>query len=77
MSKMAVEAFSDASRRELSPLGIKVSIIQPGLVKTAFWDKVYGDSSRYEESIFKERFEKFIQLSVNDSMPKAVHYKNR
>ena len=71
MSKMAVEAFSDALRRELKPLGIKVSIIQPGLVRTTFWDKAYVGSS-YENSIFKIRLDKFIKMSVTDSMAKAV-----
>ncbi|KAK9407262.1 retinol dehydrogenase 3-like [Crotalus adamanteus] len=30
LSKFAVEAFSDSLRRELSPFGIRVSIIEPG-----------------------------------------------
>ncbi|HEY3446413.1 MAG TPA: SDR family NAD(P)-dependent oxidoreductase [Myxococcales bacterium] len=35
MSKYALEAYSDALRRELALLGMKVAIIQPGPVKTA------------------------------------------
>ncbi|MFX1283784.1 MAG: SDR family NAD(P)-dependent oxidoreductase [Promethearchaeota archaeon] len=72
MSKMAVEAFSDALRRELMPMGIKVSIIQPGLINTAFWDKAYLDSSRYKDSIFKERLDKFVEFSVYNEIPKAL-----
>ncbi|MGC4118223.1 MAG: SDR family NAD(P)-dependent oxidoreductase [Myxococcales bacterium] len=35
MSKYALEAYSDALRRELSLIGMKVAIIQPGAVRTA------------------------------------------
>jgi len=35
MSKYALEAYSDALRRELALLGMKVAIIQPGAVRTA------------------------------------------
>ncbi|MBJ7594249.1 MAG: SDR family NAD(P)-dependent oxidoreductase [Candidatus Dormibacteraeota bacterium] len=38
-SKHALEAISDALRLELRPWGIKVSLIQPGAVKTPIWDK--------------------------------------
>jgi short-subunit dehydrogenase len=39
-SKHAVEALSDALRWELKQFGIKVSVIQPGPIKTAFSDNV-------------------------------------
>ncbi|XP_067037081.1 dehydrogenase/reductase SDR family member 9-like isoform X1 [Acropora muricata] len=35
ITKYGVQAFSDALRREMSPWGIQVSIIEPGLFKTA------------------------------------------
>jgi NAD(P)-dependent dehydrogenase (short-subunit alcohol dehydrogenase family) len=38
-SKHALEAVSDAFRRELRPWGIHVSIIEPGAVVTPIWDK--------------------------------------
>lgn len=34
MSKRALEAFADTLRRELLPLGIRVTIIQPGAIRT-------------------------------------------
>lgn len=45
-SKHALEALSDAYRRELMIYGIDVVVIQPGPVKTAIWDKI--DRSQLE-----------------------------
>jgi short-subunit dehydrogenase len=38
-SKYAVEAISDALRFEVRPFGVRVSIVEPGLIRTAFGDK--------------------------------------
>ena len=38
-SKFAMEGIADSWRQELQPEGIKVSLIEPGVVKTAIWDK--------------------------------------
>jgi NAD(P)-dependent dehydrogenase (short-subunit alcohol dehydrogenase family) len=40
MSKHAVEALSDALRREMILYGISVSAVEPGSIKTPIWDKV-------------------------------------
>ncbi len=42
MSKYAVEAMSDALRRELRPWGIEVSLLEPGAIATDIWDKAAG-----------------------------------
>lgn len=39
MSKHAIEAMSDALRRELRPWGIEVSLLEPGSIATEIWDK--------------------------------------
>jgi NAD(P)-dependent dehydrogenase (short-subunit alcohol dehydrogenase family) len=39
MSKYALEAMSDALRRELRPWGIEVSLLEPGSIATDIWDK--------------------------------------
>ncbi len=58
MSKFALEAYSDALRRELDPLGIKVSLIKPGTIKTPIWEKREVDPSRFEGSMFEDRLKK-------------------
>lgn len=51
MSKHAVEAYSDALRRELYSLGIKVVLIEPGSVKTPMFSK--GRKDRVEDTRLK------------------------
>lgn len=38
-SKWAVEGFSDSLQYEVAPYGIRVKIIEPGIVGTAFWGR--------------------------------------
>jgi NAD(P)-dependent dehydrogenase (short-subunit alcohol dehydrogenase family) len=38
-SKLAVNGFSDALRRELKPLGVQVSVIIAGSINTPIWEK--------------------------------------
>ena len=47
-SKFALEAFTDALRRELRPWKLHVASIQPGSIKTPIWEKslAWGDSLR-------------------------------
>lgn len=45
-SKYAVESFSDALRMELAPLGVHVSILEPGAIRTEIMGKTMTDVSR-------------------------------
>ena len=45
-TKFAVEALSDALRWELSPFGIRVSVIAPGPIRTEFGDKLLASVDR-------------------------------
>jgi NAD(P)-dependent dehydrogenase (short-subunit alcohol dehydrogenase family) len=38
-SKFALEAFSDALRRELWPSNIRVCVVEPGNIRTPIWEK--------------------------------------
>lgn len=51
ISKFGVEAFSDALRRELSPFGIEVVIVEPGAIATPMWGKGVADTDRVRESM--------------------------
>lgn len=42
LTKVAIERFTEALRLELQPLGVKVSLLVPGLVDTPIYDKVSG-----------------------------------
>ncbi|GAB5033032.1 short-chain dehydrogenase reductase sdr [Nannochloropsis oceanica] len=58
-SKHAMESLSDGLRRELRPLGVSVSIVQPGIVVSAIHDKVASSSPA---------------TSSSDSSPSATTY---
>jgi NAD(P)-dependent dehydrogenase (short-subunit alcohol dehydrogenase family) len=45
-SKFALEAASDALRVELQPLGVSVSVVEPGNVRTAIWRRSCDASLR-------------------------------
>ncbi len=45
-SKFALEALADALRMELSVFGIRVSVIQPGAVRTPIWQKGRDSKTR-------------------------------
>ncbi len=63
-SKFALEAFSDSLRRELEPCGMKVSVIQPGAIRTPIWDKTDPEDAPVADSIFAERARAFGRLMV-------------
>jgi NAD(P)-dependent dehydrogenase (short-subunit alcohol dehydrogenase family) len=45
-SKYALEAFSDALRRELGATGVRVVVVEPGDVVTPIWTKGRTDADR-------------------------------
>jgi len=64
-SKHAVEAISDAMRRELLPYGVDVIVVEPGAVKTPIWDKAEAeDVSQYADTDYAEILRKFQEVMV-------------
>ncbi len=50
ISKHALESMTDVYRRELTPVGIRVTAIEPGPVKTEIWRKNKGTLSRFADT---------------------------
>ncbi len=76
-SKFALEGFGEALFLELRPLGIDVSIIEPGIVKTGIWDE--GNRilpvARDESSPYYKYFwagEKLVEDALKSSRLTAV-----
>ena len=70
-SKFALEAVSDALRRELAPFNIRVSVIEPGPVSTEFFDVVDQEVDRTikdpEHSPYRIAFKKLEDLEKQTS----------
>lgn len=76
-SKFAIEAYSDALRRELLLHDVKVVIIQPGRIKTPIWDKGENEIDKFKGSMFEKLGRKIAEYAVRkgrtDSLdPKKV-----
>jgi short-subunit dehydrogenase len=57
-TKWAVEGFSESLRFELEPLGIKIKIIEPGAIKTDFYDRSVDTTLDKSPEIYKNFSEK-------------------
>lgn len=51
-TKYAVESLSDALRYELRPLGIDVSLIEPGVIRTNFEATAVNDLARFATTVY-------------------------
>jgi NAD(P)-dependent dehydrogenase (short-subunit alcohol dehydrogenase family) len=56
-SKFALETITDSLRLELLPSGIKVSVIEPGAVKTPIWEKARVAAGKRAQNFPPEAFE--------------------
>jgi len=67
-SKAATDALALGLRNELAPLGVQVSLIEPGDINTPFNDRMdWGD---FEQSPYGERLEA-CEAVIRESLPKA------
>ncbi len=83
-SKHAVEAISDALRRELKSSGVRVSLIEPGMIKTPIWERskdrafqLLDKIPKHAQVIYQPMVDKLIKnLDSNIASaaePEAVH----
>lgn len=65
-SKFAIEALSDTLRMELSPFNIRVSVVEPGPVRTPFLEvirqEVTKSAPQAQQSPYRLAYEKLEQL---------------
>jgi len=61
-TKWAVEGFSDSLRFELEPLGIQVKIIEPGAIKTDFYNRSSDSTANQSPADYKA----FAELAMGN-----------
>jgi VCBS repeat-containing protein len=69
MSKFAVEAYSDALRRELNVLDMKVILLQVGPMKTAILDKLtcmFDEHIDKQSSLFKKQIDIMNEICAKE-----------
>ena len=67
ISKYGVEAFSDALRREMSPWGVLVSVIEPGAFQTAGIHKVVDSVKQLWNNLSPEMKEDYEDKRLDGS----------
>jgi NAD(P)-dependent dehydrogenase (short-subunit alcohol dehydrogenase family) len=77
-SKFAVEAISDALRRELRQCGVKVIVLEPGPIDTPIWGKsmkdreeILAQMSEEQANLYRREIEVFV-ASVQEAASQAV-----
>ena len=61
-SKFALEALSDSLRREVSRLGVKVVVIEPGAVKTAMAERGVATADRLKDGMTADQRDRYGEL---------------
>lgn len=68
-TKFAVHSLAEALRREVGPKGIRVSLVEPGLVISGF-----QDGAGYSEEMVQTFEDKFGPLLRGADVANAIHY---
>ncbi len=68
-SKFAVHALAEGLRREIGPKGVRVSLVEPGIVLSGF-QAVAG----YNDQLVQSFEDKFGPLLIGDDVANAIHY---
>jgi NADP-dependent 3-hydroxy acid dehydrogenase YdfG len=68
-TKFAVRGLAEALRREVGPLGVRVTLIEPGMVRSGF-QAVAG----YSEQMVRGIDERVGPMLVGDDVANAIHF---
>ena len=68
-TKFAVHSLAEGLRRELSPKGIRVSLVEPGLVLSGFQAE-----AGYSDELVKNFKDKFSPLLLGEDVANAIHF---
>lgn len=68
-TKFAVNSLAEAARRELGPSGIRVSLIEPAIVKSEFQDK-----AGYDPEGFGKVMDKFGPVLVPEDIARSIGF---
>lgn len=68
-SKFAVHALAEGLRREVGPKGVRVSLVEPGIVASGF-QAVAG----YSDELLNTFNDKYGPLLIGDDIANAIHY---
>lgn len=68
-TKSAAHALAEALRREIGPRGVRVSLVEPGVVATGF-----QDSAGYSEAMTRSLSDRFGPLLTAADVASAIHF---
>ena len=68
-SKFAVHALAESLRRDIGPKGVRVSLVQPGIVISGF-----QAGANYSDNLVDSFHEKFGPLPTCDDIAHAIHH---
>lgn len=68
-TKFAVHALAEGLRREVGPKGIRVSLVEPGIVISGF-----QDAAGYSDDLVQNFNDNFGPLLHGDDVANAIHY---
>lgn len=68
-SKFAVHALAEGLRREIGPQGVRVSLVEPGIVLSGF-----QAGAGYSDELVQSFDEKFGPLLLGNDVANAIHY---
>ena len=63
-SKFALEAVSDALRRELRHLGVEVVVVEPGAIATPIWQKGLATGQQLAETMTPEQRARYQEINA-------------